>query len=141
MVCHSKDDQQPVLSPSATLAADLGLGTLATGPEWTGDSSSAGVNDDSGSAGQAGDSGIAGVKDDSGIAGVTGGSGSSWLTDGSGSSWLTDSSGQTGDSGSTGQEEGSGSAGQAGTPVERRRRDSLVRGPAIGELVRGGGTG
>ena len=32
---------------AATLAADLGLGTLAMGPEWTGDS---------GSTGQAGDS-------------------------------------------------------------------------------------
>ena len=37
---------------AVTLAADLGLGTVATGPEWTGDSGSGGVKDDSGSAGQ-----------------------------------------------------------------------------------------
>ena len=62
---------------AAILAADLGLGTLATGPEWTGDSVSTGRAGDSGSTGQAGDSGSSGEKGDSG---------SSWLTDGSDSS-------------------------------------------------------
>jgi hypothetical protein len=80
---------------AATLAADLGLGTQATGPEWTGDSGSTGRTGDAGSTGVKGDSGSSWLTDGSDSSWLTDGSGSSWLTDGSGSSWLTDGSGSS----------------------------------------------
>ena len=98
---------------AATLAAALGLRTLATGPKWTGDSGCAGRTGDSGSAGQEGASGSAGQAGDSG------------------------SARQAGDSGSAGQAGDPGSTGQAGAAVGMRRRDSLVRGAATGGQVRG----